>query len=171
MERAASTPVTSNRVLRNRLSKSTLSPTTHAAERAVLVFVNPESDDDEYVEEELLGLCEAAQVEPVAELRQRLDEPVRATFLGKGKMDELAALARETDADIVLVDGELSGGQQRNLEETVGRRVVDRRQLFFDTFRRHPKTKEGMRQGELAQHHDIRPKPRWYSSNFASEKG
>src|SRR5579884_4169135 len=104
------------------MAKGTGSPTTAAEERAVLVYVNPESDDDAYVEEELEGLCEAAHVEPVAELRQRLDAPIRATFLGKGKIEELAALVKETNADVVLVDGEVSGHQQRNLEEQINRR-------------------------------------------------
>jgi len=153
------------------LSKGTLTPTTHAAERAVLVFINPEADDDAYVEEELLGLCEAAQVEPVAELRQRLDEPVRATFLGKGKIDELAALAKETNADVVLVDGELSGMQQRNMEDGIGKRVVDRTQLILDIFARRAKTKEGMLQVELAQLTYMMPKLMSVYTKFERQKG
>lgn len=135
------------------------------------MFVNPEADDDEYVEDELLGLCEAAHVEPVAELRQRLDEPIRATFLGKGKMDELGHLVREVGADIVLVDGEVSGIQQRNLEEAVGRRVVDRTQLILDIFARRAKTKEGMLQVELAQLTYMMPKLMSVYTKFERQKG
>ena len=109
----------------------------------MLVYVNTDASEDTFVEEELHGLCEAAGVEPVADLRQRLDEPSRSSYLGKGKVEELAVLAREAGADLVLVDGEVSGFQQRNLEEHVGRRVVDRTQLILDIFARRARTREG----------------------------
>lgn len=153
------------------MAKGTPTETTAPDERAVLVYINKEPDEDEYVEEELLGLCEAAHVKPLAELRQRLDEPIRATFLGKGKIDELAALVKETNADIVLMDGEVSGIQQRNLEEAVGRKVVDRTQLILDIFARRAKTKEGMLQVELAQLTYMMPKLMSVYTKFERQKG
>ncbi|MFX9101133.1 GTPase HflX, partial [Acinetobacter baumannii] len=67
-------------------------------------------------------------------------------------------LARETGADLVLIDGEVSGMQQRNLEEAIGRKVVDRTQLILDIFARRARTSEGMLQVELAQLSYMMPK-------------
>src|SRR5580658_10384405 len=92
-------------------------------EKAVLVYINEDEAEDIVVEEELEGLCEAAQVEPIASIRQRLDRPHKGTFVGTGKVVEIAALAKECEADLVLVDGEVSGMQQRNLQEAFGMKV------------------------------------------------
>src|SRR5512141_1743103 len=92
-----------------------------AVETAVLVYVNEDEDEDQLVEDELEGLCEAAHVQPIASIRQRLNRPQTSTFVGKGKLEEIASLVRETQADMVLVDGEVSGMQQRNLEEGIGK--------------------------------------------------
>src|SRR5687768_12548769 len=103
-------------------------------EKAVLVYVNEDESEDRLHEEELEGLCEAAGVEPLAGLRQRLDRPYKGTYIGSGKVGELAALVKETDADLVIVDAEISGMQHRNLEEQLECRVVDRTQLILDIF-------------------------------------
>jgi len=137
----------------------------------VLVFVNEDDEEDASVEEELAGLCEAALVEPVATLRQRLPRPNKATFVGKGKVEELKALVAETGADVVIVDGELTGIQQRNLEDAVGRRVVDRTQLILDIFARRARTKEGMLQVELAQLTYMLPKLMSVYTKFERQKG
>ena len=137
----------------------------------MLVFVNEDDEEDAYVEEELAGLCEAALVEPVATLRQRLPRPNKATFVGKGKVEELKALVAESGADVVIVDGELTGIQQRNLEDAVGRRVVDRTQLILDIFARRARTKEGMLQVELAQLTYMLPKLMSVYTKFERQKG
>lgn len=144
---------------------------TEAAETAVLVFVNEDESDDGYVEEELKGLCEAAGVEPVAAIRQRLNRPYRPTYIGKGKIDEVAMLARETGADLVLVDGEVTGIQQRNLEQAFEVRVVDRTQLILDIFASRAKTREGMLQVELAQLTYMLPKLMSVYTKFERQKG
>src|SRR5438309_2094303 len=115
-------------------------------ESAVLVYLNMDESDDVMVEEELEGLCEAAGVRPVASIRQRLDRPHKGTYLGKGKVEEIAALAAEVNSEIVIVDTELSGIQSRNLQEAFGRRVIDRTQVILDIFARRARTKEGMLQ-------------------------
>lgn len=153
------------------MGKGAGSPTAGEAERAVLVFVNDDQEEDQYVEEELIGLCEAAGVEPVAQIRQRLDAPIRPTFVGKGKMEELAVLSRETGADVVIFDGEVSGMQQRNLEEAISTRVVDRTQLILDIFARRARTKEGMLQVELAQLTYMMPKLMSVYTKFERQKG
>ncbi|MGV3614888.1 MAG: GTPase HflX [Fimbriimonas sp.] len=142
-----------------------------AEEKAVLVYINEDEAEDRVVEDELVGLCEAARVEPVASIRQRLDKPWKGTFVGKGKVEEIAALAKETDCDVVLFDGEVSGVQQRNLQEAIGKRVVDRTQLILDIFARRAKTREGMLQVELAQLTYMMPKLMSVYTKFERQKG
>jgi GTP-binding protein HflX len=140
-------------------------------EKAVLVYVNEDENEDTAVEEELEGLCEAAGVEPLASIRQRLDRPHKGTFVGSGKVGEIAQLVRETEADVVLMDGEVSGMQQRNLQEAVGARVVDRTQLILDIFARRAKTREGMLQVELAQLTYMLPKLMSVYTKFERQRG
>src|ERR1019366_9333915 len=85
---------------------------------------------------------EAFQVRPNADA---------ATLLGQGKVRELEELARATDADVLIVDNDLSPTQQRNLEKAVGTRVIDRTQLILDIFASRARTSEGRLQVELAQ--------------------
>ncbi|RAO37469.1 GTPase HflX [Micromonospora saelicesensis] len=85
------------------------------------------------------------------EVVQRRPNPDLATYVGSGKVDELAALAESAHADLVIADGELSPGQVRNLEERVGVRVVDRTALILDIFAEHARTSESRVQVELAQ--------------------
>ncbi|RAO32722.1 GTPase HflX [Micromonospora noduli] len=85
------------------------------------------------------------------EVVQRRPNPDPATYVGSGKVDELAALAESAHADLVIADRELTPGQVRNLEERVGVRVVDRSALILDIFAEHARTSEGRVQVELAQ--------------------
>ncbi|MGW3892353.1 GTPase HflX [Micromonospora chokoriensis] len=85
------------------------------------------------------------------EVVQSRPHPDPATYVGSGKVDELAALAERAHADLVIADGELTPGQVRNLEERVGVRVVDRTALILDIFAEHARTSEGRVQVELAQ--------------------
>lgn len=137
----------------------------------MLVYVNEDESDDPHVEAELEGLCEAAGVEPVASIRQRLDRPHKGTYLGSGKVEEVALLAAESGADIVLIDAEISGMQQRNLEEAFRKRVVDRTQLILDIFARRARTREGMLQVELAQLSYMMPKLMAQYTKFERQKG
>lgn len=141
------------------------------AERAVLVYVNEDEAEDLVVEEELEGLCEAARVEPVAGIRQRLDRPYKGTYVGTGKVEEIAALVKESEANVVIFDGELSGIQSRNLEEACGVKIVDRTQLILDIFARRAKTREGMLQVELAQLTYMLPKLMSVYTKFERQKG
>jgi GTP-binding protein HflX len=140
-------------------------------ETALLVYINEDDSEDTVVEEELEGLCEAAQVQPIASIRQRLDRPHKGTFVGTGKVGEIAALAKEVEADLVLIDGEVSGMQQRNLEEQIGMKVVDRTQLILDIFARRARTREGMLQVELAQLTYMMPKLMSVYTKFERQKG
>jgi len=137
----------------------------------VLVLINEDDAEDRIVEEELEGLCEAALVEPIASVRQRLDRPHKGTFVGSGKVLEIKTLADDVNADVVLIDGEVSGMQQRNLEEAFGRKVVDRTQLILDIFARRANTREGMLQVELAQLTYMMPKLMSVYTKFERQKG
>lgn len=140
-------------------------------ERALLVYVNLDEDEDIYVEDELEGLCEAAGVDCVGSTRQRLSRPYRATFIGSGKLEEVAAHAAECECDVVIIDDEITGTQQRNLEDGFKKRVVDRTQLILDIFARRARTKEGMLQVELAQLTTMLPKLMSFYTKFERQKG
>jgi len=86
-----------------------------------------------------------------AELVQRRPRPDPATLIGSGKVEEIAAVAASTNADLVLFDHDLSPTQLRNLESALPCRVLDRTQLILDIFARHARTREGQLQVELAQ--------------------
>ncbi|MGA3102158.1 MAG: GTPase HflX [Terracidiphilus sp.] len=86
-----------------------------------------------------------------AELIQRRPHPDPATLIGSGKVEEIAAVAAFTNADLVLFDHDLSPTQLRNLEAALPCRVLDRTQLILDIFARHARTREGQLQVELAQ--------------------
>jgi len=149
----------------------TLSNLEIPTETAVLVYINKDESEDHVVEDELVGLCEAADVSPVASIRQRLDRPYKGTFVGSGKVQEIAALAKEAKADVVLIDGEVSGMQQRNLEKEFNCKVVDRTQLILDIFARRARTREGMLQVELAQLTYMMPKLMSVYTKFERQKG
>lgn len=135
------------------------------------MYVNDDEAEDPYFEQELEGLVEAAQAETAGWARQRLDRPHRATYLGKGKVEEVQLAVAETGADGVIVDTELSGIQLRNLEEAVGKRVIDRTQLILDIFARRATTKEGQLQVELAQYSYRLPRLMSFYTKFERQRG
>ncbi len=101
--------------------------------------------------EELRRLAETAGAEVVDVLTQERTRPDPATLIGKGKVAELRALVEREAADLVVFDEELSPAQQRNLEEELGVKVLDRTALVLDIFARRARTREGRLQVELAQ--------------------
>jgi GTP-binding protein HflX len=100
---------------------------------------------------ELRELSRTAGVEPVAELVQHRSAPDPRTYVGKGKLTELKERFRESGAESLIVDDELSPVQQRQLEDALQARVVDRTQLILDIFAQHAVSAEGKLQVELAQ--------------------
>ncbi len=101
--------------------------------------------------DELRELATSAGAEVVGEVIQSRDKPDPATLIGRGKLEEIAGAAAMARADLVLFDHDLSPSQQRNIEEVVNTRVIDRTQLILDIFARHARTREGQLQVELAQ--------------------
>lgn len=100
---------------------------------------------------EFRELAASAGAEIAGEFIQRRDRPDPATLIGTGKLQEIAGAVASTGADLVLVDHELSPSQQRNIEQEVNARVIDRTQLILDIFARHARSREGQLQVELAQ--------------------
>ncbi len=100
---------------------------------------------------EFRELVLSAGAEIAAEVTQKLPKANAATLLGSGKVEEIAGIAASVDATVVLFDHDLTPTQQRNLEDALPCRVVDRTQLILDIFARHARTREGQLQVELAQ--------------------
>ena len=105
--------------------------------------------DDELAE--VRELARTAGVEPIGAVVQHRGRPAQRTYVGKGKLEELKELFKESDAESLLVDDELDPAQQRFLENALSTRVIDRTQLILDIFAQHATTSEGKLQVELAQ--------------------
>ncbi len=122
-------------------------------ERAVLVSValpeRPWSGDDPL--DELRGLVETAGARIVGEVTQKRQGVVPATYIGKGKLDELTELVKADDAEVVIFDNDLTPAQVRNLEKATGAKVIDRSELILDIFATRARTIESKLQVELAQ--------------------
>lgn len=108
-------------------------------------------EDISYSMEELAGLAEADDITVAGQMIQSLERPNTATLIGKGKVEELAELCRNMEADMVIFNDELSGVQLRNLEEALEVRIIDRTILILDIFADRAVSREGKLQVELAQ--------------------
>jgi len=124
-----------------------------SVERAALVGLVTSSTrgDADHSLDELARLADAAGATVVMRMLQDRPRPDPATFIGSGKVSALAAACAEAAVDVVIFDNELTPGQQRQLEEKVDRKVIDRTQLILDIFARRARTREGKWQVELAQ--------------------
>ena len=122
-----------------------------APERGFIAAVLAQGIDSEDELAELRELARSALVEPVGAIVQHRPRPERRTYLGKGKLEELKRIYRDSGAEVLLVDDELDPAQQRTLEDTLQARVVDRTQLILDIFAQHAVSAEGKLQVELAQ--------------------
>ena len=130
-------------------------------ERAVLVGVAarrgraPWSLADSMAE--LAQLTRSLGAEVVAEVTQSLDHPT-SHYIGKGKVEELKGVISDKDCNLAIFDDELTPTQQRNLEDELEIKIIDRSALILDIFGRHARTREGSLQVELAQHQYLLPR-------------
>ena len=123
-------------------------------ERAILVALNTKDIKKELVEEhlaELEELASTAGAETIIKIIQDKNSVDPAYYIGKGKADELAALAETNDIDLIIFDDDLSPVQLRNLENLIKKKIIDRSGLILDIFASRAKTKEANTQVELAQ--------------------
>jgi len=108
--------------------------------------------------EELARLAETAGADVVGSMIQHLNVPTKTHYLGKGKTDELLALKSKLEYDVVIFNDELSPIQQRNLEEVLQVKIIDRVALILDIFSERARTREGQLQVELAQSQYLLPR-------------
>ncbi|MFA6430900.1 MAG: GTPase HflX [Candidatus Margulisiibacteriota bacterium] len=100
---------------------------------------------------ELKSLAYTAGLEIVGEAIQKRDRPDPAYFIGTGKIEEIKTLIAQTNADVVIMDHAIKPMQQRNLEEFLETKVIDRTEIILDIFAQHAKSREGRLQVDLAQ--------------------
>ena len=120
-------------------------------ERAVLACVNTGEFDAEASLAELAELADTAGAEVLGEFLQNRETPDTAAYLGEGKLREIREFCRQQEADLLILDDELSGTQIRNIEEITGVHAIDRTTLILDIFARRARSREGRIQVELAQ--------------------
>ena len=121
--------------------------------------------------DELARLIDTAGADEVARLLQQRERPDPATYLGKGKVGELLDVCEKYDADTVVFDDELSPAQQRNLEQVLGRSVIDRTAVILDIFAQNAHTPEGKVQVELALLRYRLPRLRGRGRNLSQQAG
>ena len=130
-------------------------------ERAVLVSVFRDRRDVRLAEEELdelAFLADTAGLEVDRVFTQRLPQPMTSTYVGPGKLQEIADYCEEQDIDWVIFDDELSPSQTRNIEKVLGRRISDRTRLILEIFQQRAKTAYAKTQVQLAQHEYMLPR-------------
>src|SRR5215207_6128080 len=142
-------------------------------ERVVLATVWSEGtlEDAENSVRELAALAETAGSEVLEGVIQRRQRPDAATYLGKGKAQELRDIVIAVGADTVVCDGELTPGQRRALEDVVKVKVIDRTALILDIFAQHAKSREGKAQVELAQLQYLLPRLRGWGESMSRQAG
>ncbi|HZU74600.1 MAG TPA: GTPase HflX [Acidimicrobiales bacterium] len=143
-------------------------------ERIVLVGVATEPvtvDEVEASLDELALLVDTAGADAATRVVQRRDRPDPATYVGRGKAEELHQISEEVDADTVVFDDELSPAQQRNLEKILGRTAIDRTAVILDIFAQNARTQEGRAQVELAMLRYRLPRLRGRGVSLAQQAG
>jgi GTPase len=121
--------------------------------------------------DELALLIETAGADEVGRVLQHRDAPDPATYIGRGKAEELHALCETVDADTVVFDDELTPGQQRNLEQILGRTAIDRTAVILDIFAQNASSEEGRAQVELALLQYRLPRLRGRGSSLSQQAG
>ncbi len=130
-------------------------------ETAVLIGLIHKDQNEEMVKEyleELAFLAETAGASTKKTFTQRLDHPDSSTFIGSGKLQQIADYIKENKIDIAIFDDELSGSQVRNIEKVTLCRVLDRNNLILDIFAKRARTAQSRAQVELAQYQYLLPR-------------
>jgi len=133
-----------------------------AMERVLLVTIKCRRDIDAWelddLAQEMEELIGATGAVIVGHIPCNIEAPTANYFVGSGKAEEIALSAADVQADAVIFSVDLSGTQQRNLEDVIGRKTIDRTQLILDIFARHAKSPDGKMQVELAQLEYLMPR-------------
>lgn len=144
---------------------------TTQTRNALISGITKRQDNFDYTMTELGELAKAAGYAVVADVRQKADFPTGATYFGKGKVEEIREAAVLHEADVIIVNDELSPSQLRNLEKQIKRRVVDRTQLILDIFGTRARSKQAKMQVEIAQLRYALPRLRNQSAGFDQQGG
>lgn len=120
--------------------------------KVILASVDTGEYNNEYSMSELVNLSETANLEVVAQVIQKREKIDNALYLGKGRLEEIKTLGENLEAQIVVIDDELTGSQMKNIEDFTGLQVLDRTTLILDIFATNAMSKEGKIQVELAQY-------------------
>lgn len=130
-------------------------------ERCILVGLihknQTETQTQEYLDE-LAFLADTASAVTVKRFWQKLEHPDKATFVGKGKLEEIATYAKQKAVNLLIFDDELSGSQITNIEKSTGIKTIDRSDLILDIFARRARTAQAKVQVELAQYQYLLPR-------------
>lgn len=159
------------------MANKKLKNTEQPIESAILVGLDIKSQTDLLNTEESLDelelLSETAGIKVVGKLKQRLNSPNPATYIGAGKVEDLNILVNNLSASLIIIDGELSPRHYRELEKTFSQkiRVIDRTTLILDIFAQHASTNEGKLQVELAQYEYLYPRLTRAWSHLARQAG
>ena len=131
-------------------------------ERTLLVTIKLDYQDDNWrledIADELESLTEACGAKIIDHVTCLRDRPTAGLFIGSGKAEEIALICQEEKIDTVIFSEDLSGVQQRNLEDILGKKTIDRTQLILHIFAKHASSLEGKMQVELAQLQYIMPR-------------
>ena len=138
---------------------------THSTEiqkqTAVLIgVINKQQGEElalEYLDE-LAFLAETYGVETIKTFTQKLEKPDKATFIGKGKLNDVKTFVKENKINVVIFDDELSPSQQRNLEKELGVKILDRTTLILEIFSQRAQTAHAKTQVQLAQYQYLLPR-------------
>lgn len=127
----------------------------------ILIGVINKMQDDglskEYLDE-LAFLAETYGLTTIKTYTQKLEKPDKATFIGKGKLEEIKNFVLENAIDVVIFDDELSPSQQRNLEKELGKKILDRTTLILEIFEQRAQTAHAKTQVQLAQYQYMLPR-------------
>lgn len=124
---------------------------TQKPESVLLVGVDSGDFDCEESLSELAELAKTAGAEVQAKVTQKREKPDAATYIGRGRLEEIKDFCRDNETDLLIFDTELTPSQQRNIEDITGIRVIDRTELILDIFAARARSGEGKLQVELAQ--------------------
>jgi GTP-binding protein HflX len=144
-------------------------------ERVVIVgLIHKEQNNERQVQEyldELVFLAETAGAVTVKRFTQKLQHPDRATFVGKGKLEEIRDFVQGRNINLVIFDDELTGSQISNIQDVLKIKVIDRSDLILDIFARRARTAQAKVQVELAQYQYILPRLRGMWSHLERQGG
>ncbi len=143
-------------------------------ETAVLVGIITQEQDEAKIEEyldELAFLALTAGATEHARFTQKIDSPNPKTFVGSGKLDEIAAYVKTHDIQMVIFDDELNPSQIRNIEKALNVKILDRSNLILDIFAKRARTAEARTQVELAQYEYLLPRLTRMWTHLSRQKG